>query len=75
MSKYVAPTSGQLTVGICDRCRLKFQLSKLIADPDKPGLRVCRDTCADQRDPWKLPPRRPEDITVRNLRPEEPLES
>lgn len=73
MSRFLAPSSGQLTIGICDRCRLKKQLSTLMADPDKPGLRVC-PSCADQRDPWKLPPRRPEDITVRNLRPEEPLE-
>jgi hypothetical protein len=45
----------------------------LVPDPNAPGLRVCKDTCVDVYDPWRLPPRATEDITVRNIRPEVPL--
>lgn len=61
-------------VGICDRCRTKRPIVLLIADPNSPGLRVCSDRgCADEFDPYRLPARRPEDITVRHPRPDEPL--
>src|SRR6185369_15340218 len=69
-------TRGQpsLAIAICDRCKMKMRIGELSADRDVPGLRVCQ-YCNDERDPYKLPPRKTEDITVRYPRPEEPLES
>ena len=43
-------------------------------DPNAPGLQVCK-CCKDVLDPYRLPPRRPDDIIVKNPRPDEPLEA
>lgn len=69
-------TRGESTpaVAVCDRCHLKVALVTLISDPNSPGLRVCRDTCVDQYDPWRLPARMTEDISLRYPRPDEPLD-
>lgn len=61
-----------LTIAVCDRCREKNSLSDLSPDGNSPGLLVCRD-CNDMYDPWRLPARRTEDITVPTPRPDEPL--
>jgi len=70
-------TLGEATAGIalCDRCKMKRPLGRLVADGNSPGLRVCVDKpgCRDQLDPWRLPARRTENITLRYPRPEEPL--
>ena len=60
-------------VAICDRCKTKVKISHLVSDPNSPGLRVCEDTCVDQLDPYRLPARQTEDITLRYPRPDEPL--
>jgi len=79
MSLYL-DTRGQpvATIGICDRCRLKRPLSRLVADGNAPGLRVCGDKgkrgCRDELDPYRLPARRTEDISVQYPRPDEPLD-
>ena len=67
-------TTGRstLAIGICDRCKMKFSQEDLQQDGDKPGLRVCKD-CSDQLDPYKLPARKTEDITVRHPRLDEDL--
>jgi hypothetical protein len=52
---------------------MKVSLTKLISDLNAPGLRVCEDTCADELDPYRLPPRATEDITLQYPRPEQPL--
>lgn len=67
-------TTGRSTlgIGICDRCRRKFSLEELSSDPNSPGLRVCRDD-RDQLDPYRLPARQTENITLRFPRPDEPL--
>lgn len=59
-------------IGICDRCKRKFPLDKLMSDPNSPGLRVCADD-KDDFDPWRLPARKTEDITLQFPRPDEPL--
>lgn len=64
---------SQVAVAICDRCHMKVSITHLISDPNSPGLRVCKDTCVDQFDPWRLPPRQTEDITLEYPRPDEPL--
>lgn len=68
-------TTGEdsYAIGICDRCKFKFPIGALNPDPNSPGLRVCED-CIDELDPWRLPMRTPEDITIQYPRPEEPLE-
>lgn len=63
---------GANPVGVCDRCHLKVVLSTLMSDRNAPGLRVC-PTCADDLDPYRLPARRTENITLRYPRPEQPL--
>lgn len=73
MSLYL-DTAGysSCSIAVCDRCRTKQPYSKLEADRNSPGLRVCPE-CNDQLDPWRLSPRRAEDITLRFPRPDEPL--
>ena len=61
-----------VTIAVCDRCKKKVQLSELRADGNSPGLRVCSG-CWDVKDPWRLPARETEIITVRHPRPDEPL--
>jgi hypothetical protein len=71
MPKYIDVTSKvRWSVAICDRCRFKFAYDDLSPDGDKPGMRVC-EKCNDEKDPWALPPRRTEDITLRHPRPDE----
>ena len=68
-------TSDQASrsVAVCDRCRLKVAYNALVADKNAPGLRVC-DQCCDALDPWRLPMRASENITLRFPRPDEPIE-
>jgi hypothetical protein len=66
--------SGRSTfgLGVCARCWRKFSLEDLYSDPNSPGLKVCLDDL-DDYDPYRLPARRTEDITLRFYRPDEPL--
>ncbi len=70
---FINPT-GQPTfgIGICDRCKEKFPLAKLHRDPNAPGLMVCAADL-DQYDPYRLPARESENITLPFVRPDEPL--
>jgi hypothetical protein len=61
-----------VAIGICDRCRRKFPLVELLPDPNTPGLRVC-EADRDVFDPWRLPPRQPENIALPFARPDAPL--
>lgn len=63
---------SSLGIAICGRCSRKFPIDELYADPNVPGLRVCRDDL-DHLDPYRLPPRATEDITLRFPRPDTPL--
>lgn len=67
-------TTGEptLAVGVCDRCKKKFPIARLSPDRNSPGLMVC-DKDNDEYDPWRLPARKTEDITVRRPRPDTPL--
>lgn len=62
-----------VAIGICDRCKMKRSLTQLVSDPNAPGLRVCQDRCVDLFDPWRLPARATENITLRYPRPDVPL--
>lgn len=69
-------TTGKssLAIGICGRCSRKFPIGELHPDPNYPGLRVCRADL-DEFDPYRLPARQTEDITLRFPRPDTPLEA
>jgi hypothetical protein len=63
-----------LGIGLCDRCSRKMSLTQLMSDPNSPGLRVCREDL-DQLDPYRLPPRQPDQIALPFVRPDSPLYS
>ena len=65
---------SSIAIAICDRCRRKFPIDELMSDPNSPGLRVCRDD-VDQLDPYRLPARQTENITLSFVRPDAPLVS
>lgn len=69
-------TRGKIyaAVAICDRCSRKFPLEELMSDPNAPGLRVCKDDL-DELDPYRLPARQTERITLPFVRPDTPLTS
>ena len=58
------PTLG---IGVCDRCKKKFPIGELRADRDNGGLLVCQKD-NDELDRYKLPPRTPENVTLRKIR-------
>ena len=59
-----------VAIGICDRCKMKRTYVSLGPDPNFPGLRVCDQGCADQKDPYRLPARQTERINLRFPRPD-----
>jgi hypothetical protein len=67
-------TRGRSTLGIglCARCSRKFSLDDLHSDPNFPGLMVCKADL-DEFDPYRLPARQTEDITLRFVRPDESI--
>ena len=73
MPLFIDP-SGRSTfgLGVCARCWRKFSLEDLYSDPNSPGLKVCLDDL-DDYDPYRLPARRTEDITLPFYRPDENL--
>ena len=64
-------TTGKasLAIGICDRCQRKFPIDELLSDPNSPGLRVCKED-RDQYDPYRLPARSEEQISLPFARPD-----
>lgn len=74
MPRFIDP-SGHTNFGIaiCDRCHFKFPSDELKPDPNYPGLRVCEGD-RDQFDPWRLPARHTERITLPFVRPDVPID-
>lgn len=62
--------NSTLSIAICDRCRMKRAHSNMRSDPNFPGLQVCGNGCADEKDPYRLPARKTERITIRFPRPD-----
>jgi len=58
-----------LAIGVCGRCNRKFPINDLRPDPNIPALMVC-DKDRDQFDPYRLPARQTENITLRFPRPD-----
>ena len=75
MTEWFDP-SGRSTygIGICDRCKIKMSIEDLFSDPNTPGLKVCVD-CLDLYDPYRLPARQTENISLPFTRPDNPLSS
>jgi hypothetical protein len=74
MSIFLDPT-GRSTygIGICGRCSIKMSIEDLYSDPNSPGLMVCKNDL-DDLDPYRLPARQTENITLKFTRPDVPLE-
>lgn len=70
---FIDPT-GESTFGIaiCARCSRKFRLAELSPDPNYPNLMVCRED-SDQYDPYRLAPRKEDQITLPFTRPDVPV--
>ena len=61
---------SDIAIFICDRCKMKRPHAEARPDPNFPGLRVCGQGCADEKDPYRLPARQTERITIRFPRPD-----
>lgn len=74
MSLYLPiKNKGTMAIAVCDRCNRKMYLDDLKADGNSPGLRVCSE-CWDVKDPWRLPARKTENITIKYPRPDTDIE-
>lgn len=62
--------NASIAIFICDRCRLKRPIVEAMPDPNFPGLKVCQQGCADEKDPYRLPARKTERITLQFPRPD-----
>jgi len=61
---------SDLAIAVCDRCKMKRPHAVMRPDPNFPGLQVCDQGCADEKDPYRLPARKTERITIRFPRPD-----
>jgi hypothetical protein len=61
---------SDIAIAVCDRCKMKRPHAVMRNDPNFPGLRVCNEGCADELDPYRLPARKTERITIRFPRPD-----
>ena len=62
--------NDSLSIAICDRCKMKRAYSDIRPDGNIPAIRVCSNGCSDQFDPYRLPARQPEKISIRFPRPD-----
>jgi hypothetical protein len=75
LSEYLDTVGNNVIgIGLCARCGLKFALDDLASDPNYPSLRCCKDDL-DDYDPYRLPPRAVEDVTLEWPRPDYHLET
>ncbi len=65
--------NSTIAIAICARCSVKYPWTSLKPDPNSPGLMCCPDGCRDQLDPWRLPPRPADRISLEWARPDVPL--
>ena len=62
---------GSAAIATCPRCTFKMQHDDMVQDPNT-KVWMCKE-CADLYDPWRLPARPPENISLRHPRPDEEL--
>jgi hypothetical protein len=55
-------TKGRVSVALCPRCQMKIQYDDLRLDPNNKNW-YC-EKCVDIYDPWRLPARKTEDISL-----------
>ena len=73
MSNFLPPRAkGSYAIAVCDRCGEKVYYDDLIPDGNSPGLMIAQGHkgCLDVKDPWRLPPRKTENIALRHPRPD-----
>lgn len=61
---------SDIAIAVCDRCKMKRPHASLSKDFNFPGLMVCDQGCKDELDPYRLPARKTEKITIRFPRPD-----
>jgi len=64
-------TKGSAAIAVCPRCHFKVQYADLVQDPNT-KVWVC-PACKDLYDPWRLPARNPENITLTHPRKDDEL--
>lgn len=62
-------TGSNVAIAVCMRCHFKRQYTDLRQDPNNQNW-YCKYGCIDALDPWRLPPRRTEDISLQHARPD-----
>ena len=73
MTRFLDTTGlATLAIAVCDRCKTKVPWGKLRPDANSPGLMVCEE-CWDSLDPYRLPARQGEVITMKWTRPDTPI--
>jgi len=71
MPRFLDTLGGSdIAIFVCDRCKMKRAHAEARNDPNFPGLLVCSQGCADEKDPYRLAPRPTEKITIRFPRPD-----
>lgn len=73
MSLYLPiSATGSVAIAVCGRCNTKIQYDELVQDPNN-KLWVCKE-CCDILDPYRLPARRTENISLQHPRPDDVIE-
>ena len=62
---------GSVAIAVCFRCQMKVQYNELRRDPNNNNFYCPK--CIDIYDPWRLPARKTEDISLKHPRPDEEL--
>ena len=60
--------TGSVAIAVCQRCNKKMYYSDLHKDPNN-GMMVCKEDL-DQYDPWRLPARGADKISLEHPRPD-----
>lgn len=69
MSLYLpVRVKGSAAIAICYRCQKKIYYDDLTRDPN--NLNYYCPTCVDEYDPWRLPARQTENISLDRPRPD-----
>lgn len=62
---------GSMAIAVCNRCQQKVYYGDLKKDPNNFNY-YCKD-CVDIYDPWRLPARQAEDVSLQHPRPDDKI--